>query len=218
VNQQAANSLAYWLLKTHPELFATVLKSAQGMSGLGQDDVTLTDIGTEDITAASSTLPDVTTDTSSPGFFSSLGSGISSALQTVGSALTNPSVLNSFAGAASNYFKAQGTTAAAKAQTAVLATQVQRAQAGLPAAPIAYTTNPTTGQLQPVYMPTPVQTIPGAVAQSPIIGAPGSPNPFGYAVTPANISSLAPNFLQQYGLWIAIGGGVLVLALLLSRR
>jgi hypothetical protein len=217
MKQQAANSLAYWLLKTHPDLFSAVLRTAKGMGALGQDDVTLSDVGTSDIAAAASTLPDVTTDTTSPGFFSSLGSGIASAVQGVGSALTNPSVLNSFASAASNYFKAQGTTAQANAQTAVLNSQLQRARAGLPAAPVTYTTNPITGQLTPIYTPTPTQAIPGLVAQSPTVGAPGS-SIFGYAVTPANVGSLAPNFFQQYGLWLAIGGAVLVGALLLSRR
>jgi hypothetical protein len=217
MKQDAANSVAYWLLKTHPELFASLLHSVQGMSGLGQD-VTLSDIGTSDIVAASSTLPDITTDTSSPGFFSSLASGIGNAVQSVGSALTNPSVLNSFANAASNYFKAQGTSAQAKAQTAVLSTQLARAQSGLPAAPVTYTTNPITGQLTPVYVPSPAQPIPGAVAASPFYGSPTSGSPFGYAVTPGNIGALAPNFFQQYGLWLAIGGVLLVGAILLSRR
>lgn len=217
MKRAAANSAAYWLLKTHPELFASLLKTASGMGALGQDDVSLADVSTDDITAAAPTLPDVTTDTSSPGFFSSLGSGLGSAVQSVGSALTNPSVLNSFANAAANYFKAQGTTATAKAQTAVLTTQLARAQAGLPAAPVTYTTNPLTGQLQPVYMPSVTQPIPYGVTTAPTIGSPGTTS-FGYAVTPANISSLAPTFLQQYGLWLAIGGGVLVVALLLTRR
>lgn len=219
MKQAAANSLAYWLLKTHPALFAQLAQQVHGMGALGQgDDVTLAPIDMSDTTAAASSLPDITTaDTSSPGFFSSLGSGIGSALTSVGSALTNPGVLSSFAGAAANYFKAQGTTATARAQTAVLQTQLARASAGMPAAPITYTTNPVTGQLQPVYVPTQSQPIPGLLAQQPTVGQPGS-SLFGYPVTPNNIGALAPSFLQQYGVWLALGGGLLVVALLLSRR
>lgn len=214
--QTAALQFSLWLAKTHPTLFAQVAHQVSGgkLGALGQDftpdlsDVSMADV--QAITPADVAAPD------SSSIFSSIGSGIASAVSSVGSALTNPSVINSFANVAANYYKSQATSAQAGAQKAVLQTQLARAQAGLPPAPIAYAPNGA-----PIYQPTAGVPIPGAIASAPTYGSPNSPL-FGYGITSQGLQALQPNFFQAYGTWLLIGGGllaaVLILPSLFSRK
>jgi hypothetical protein len=210
MNTKAANAFALWLAKEHPNLFKSAAAQASHLGSLGQDDSGIVPIDTSSLDAI--TPADVTSSVDDTSVFSKVASGLGDAISSVGSALTNPSVLNSFAGAASNYFKAQATASQANAQTAVLNTQLQRAQAGLPPAPITYTASG-----QPVYVPTPGVPIPGAIAQGPTYGTPGS-SAFGYGITAGGLNALQPNFFQQYGTYLLIGGALLAVALLLSSR
>lgn len=109
---------------------------------------------------------------SDSGFWSTLGSGLSSAASGTGSviasvarSLTNPATLAGAAGLASTLIQANAQTQVANAQQqAVLATQLARVQQNASPAPIQYTTSPTgqripvlynsaTGQYEPVTRP-----------------------------------------------------------------
>jgi Na+/H+ antiporter NhaB len=131
----------------------------------------------------------------------SAGSSVLGALGSVAKALTSPAGITALAGAATAYFKYQGTVSTNQTQQAVLATQLQRAQAGQTAAPITYMTG-ANGQ------------------QIPVIATPNGQGGYTYApLTSAGLANLTPAslsaFLSQYGLWLALGAGAL---LLLSRR
>lgn len=152
--------------------------------------------------------PSTTIDTSAPpessGFWSSVGSGISSAASSVGkvaSALISPGSIAAVGGVAAAYFTMQGKTNSAQTQNAVLQAQLARTAAGAPAAGISYVRNPSTGALVPVY-----NTANGQVP-----------------VTGAMLNSLAnPTVAGTVGgiptTYLLIGGGLLVLAVVLSAR
>lgn len=238
MNRAAAKSLAVWLLKTHPPLFAALSVQAQrarvrGLGRLGDGETTLFDTGSTfapDIAAdmtpnlapisfAEPDLQSLTFDSSSlavpdysmasqdqlpiatdsgGGFFSSVGSALSSAVAGVGSFLTSTQGLSSLTNLASTYFKAQATSDVARTQAAVLQSQVARAANGQVAAPIGYTRNPYTGALTPV-----LQTANG---YAPL-------NVAGTAL-PAGLS----NFVSQYGLWLVLGLIGVSVVLSVSRR
>jgi len=211
-------ALARWLAETHPGLLlhlnaqiparAAIPPRPVGVSlrGLGDDDFTLSPV-TIDMSEPS--LIDVTSgidsgvslpsfdfsatgnsaaDPSSGGFLSSIGSAISN----VGSFLTTGGGLNTLANTATAYFKAQQTANNAQVSTAVLQAQAARAGVGASPAAVSYVTNPLTGQLTPV-----LSTAGGAVP-----------------LTNSLLNSLTPGgftqFLNQYGLYLLLGAGVLI--------
>lgn len=108
ITQQSAESLAKWLLTTHPSLFYAIAKGTNPQLGAFSDIV------------------------------SNVGGAFSSAVSSVGSWLSNPQNIASLTGLAGTYFAANAASEAAKAQAAALQTQVNRAQAGQTAAPITY--------------------------------------------------------------------------------
>ncbi|MGH9760631.1 MAG: hypothetical protein ACREAC_07285, partial [Blastocatellia bacterium] len=131
------------------------------------------------------------------------------AVSDVGSWLSTPSNVNSLTNLAATYFKTQASAANANAQTAVLQTQVARANAGLAPAPITYN---SAGQ--PVYVPGASQVVPAGTVPTGYT-ATGAPI---YNVTPNTLASLGPNFLQQYGIWLLLGGAALVAAMIFMRK
>lgn len=149
-----------------------------------------------DISALSFDAPSVNIGAdSSGGFWSNLGqsmsnfgSDITSGIGKVAGALTNPQTLQSVAGLASSIFQAKG--AASQAQLANL--QFARTAAGSAPAPVAYTRNPSTGQVVPVYYP---------------------PNAPPQAVSPGLVASLAPSGWSLTT--VALVGGATVVALML---
>ena len=120
---------------------------------------------------------------------SSLGTDLSTAVSSVGSWVANPQNFQNLTGAATAYFNSQAPSVA-NAQNAVFQTQLQRAQAGLSPAPITYAVN-AQGQTYPVYN--------------------------GNTLSPNTLQTLAPSFMQKYGLWLAFGGGALALIFILKR-
>lgn len=140
---------------------------SRSFRGLGDDsslstDVTMQPIDLSSLDTTSASAPDVSsalTDSSSSsgGFWSSLGSGLSSlgsdvltGIGSVGSYLTSSTGLSSLTGLANTYFANQAVQAQANTQQAVLQAQVQRTASGYSPAPITYQRN-AAGQLVPVY-------------------------------------------------------------------
>jgi hypothetical protein len=150
------------------------------------------------LSGASGVLDTIANNTTSAG--SSLGSalgggsGILSALGSVGGWLTSPTGLGTMASVAKSYFGAQ---AATSTQQAVVNAQIARAATGQSSAPITYTTN-AAGQLVPVYA---TQTPSGTVYQP---------------LTSQGISRLTPSglsvFFSQYGIWLLLAGAVVWIA------
>jgi hypothetical protein len=205
---------------------ATAIR-VKGLRGLADDGVTTTfdsEPGLQTISvntdfAPTSFLSDATPAGSS--FLDSLGSGFTSfgstiggavssagstmlgALGSVGSYLTSANGLNSLTGLAKTYFAAQGATANAQTQQAVLQAQTSRVATGQPVAPIRYTTD-ANGNAVPVYV---TQTPQGAVYQP---------------LSHQGIASLTPSgvsvFISQYGLYIGLGVAALIGLTMMLRR
>lgn len=123
-------------------------------------DVSLDPVNTGALSAIDQAITSPPADTpasasaSAPSFWTSLGSGVSSVLGSVGKvagALVAPATLAAAGGVAAAYFNAQGKTATANAQQAVVNAQLARTYNGGSPAPITYTRNPVTGALTPVY-------------------------------------------------------------------
>jgi hypothetical protein len=147
--------------------------------------------------------PDGSVADASPSFWSSLGSGISSAAGSVAKlagALLSPQTVGAAATAATAYFSSQAKSAQTQAQQAAVNAQLARvAQGGAPA-PITYTRDPYTGALVPVY-----QSNTGAQTLTPsLLNRLSSP-------ATAGLSGLSTPLLL-------IGGGLLVGSLLLSSH
>lgn len=136
------------------------------------------------------------------GTLGNIGSSVLGALGSVGSYLTSTQGLNTLAGVAKSYFGAQGATATAQTQQAVLQAQLGRATVGQPVAPITYTRN-AAGQLVPVYA---TNTPQGAVY---------------HPLTSQGLASLTPSsasvFLAKYGLYVGLAG-LLALGLYMRGR
>lgn len=230
--QVAFRTLASWLAAVHPQIFNAILGKAVS-KGLGDWTDTISvvdpanlsmpavDVGSSvdvsnaatDALNAAAALPDNSSSSSS--WFSSLGSDVGGAISAVGGFLaTNTAPLLN---AASNFFKAQANQSAAAAQQSILQTQVARAQAGQPAAPITYVQNPVTGALQAAYV-APTNSLPPSyiAANPPLLHSSGGV--VAYPLNQAGLSQLTPNsigtFFSQYGLWIGLG----VLALFVLPR
>lgn len=167
--------LSAWLAHQHPDAFRVALKAAgklkqtpAGRLGVFGDltsdvpapldtsspivDVPAPDLSSLTVPSIDTSIAD--TSTSSGGFWSSIGSGLSSVASEVGSlasSIVNPQVLSSVGNAASSYFRAQGQ----QAQAQVLQTQFGRVYQGAAPAPIAYSRGTpgsyTTGGIQPFY-------------------------------------------------------------------
>lgn len=135
---------------------------------------------------------------------SDLFSGIGSDIASVANYLTSSGGLNTLGSLATSYFTLQGQQANANAQQAVLQTQLARAQAGQAPLPITYTTQPAV-----------TSSGVGYTAQVPVLQmAPGQLS----TVTPQLLAANTPaGFLGQYGLWIMLGAGALVLYFILRR-
>jgi len=217
-------ALAVWLARTHPMLLQKV--AAQMPRRLGDDglvDFDFSSIG-EDLAPLSSvssavdnadwlasftpTLVDVTSDIpqtidqvqqSSAINWSSVFSNAASAAapaqqsSSVGTFLSTPDGLSALAKAAGSYFQAQASASQAQTQQAILQAQTARAAAGQNPASIGYVTNPATGQQVPV-----LNTGRGLVP-----------------VTQPVLAGLLPSGLAQvfgqYGIYILLGIGVLLL-------
>lgn len=176
----AAQSFAVWLLNTHPALFYAIAKQ-QNPSLSGLSDV-----------------------------LSNIGGAFSNAISSVGNWVGNSDNVKSLTSLAGTYFNAQSAGSAARAQQAVLQTQLSRAQSGQAAAPIAYAYN-AQGQPVPVYTgTTPIASL-GAQTILPS-------GQVGYQITPQALQTLSPSFLQKYGLWLGLGGAAAFVALLFRSR
>lgn len=111
MNKQAADALAMWMLKEHPDIFLKIYQKQTGQkSTLGR-------------------LGDWTD------VLSAIGTGASDAASAVGSWMSTGNNAQTLVGVASNVFGAQS------APTQVLNTQVQRAQYGQAPANISYANN-----------------------------------------------------------------------------
>jgi len=223
MNPAAGRSLAVWLAGQHPELFRAVAQKASRTRrfthmGALADDLTefvptvepmpvsfdfqppiqeisfdSSSLAVPDFSYQSEATP-LDMGSSGGGFFSSVGSALSSAVSGVGNFLTSQQGLSSLTNLASTYFKAQAQTQTAQTQMAVLQAQTARVANGQTAAPITYTRNPYTGQLQPV-----IQTANG--------------------YQPVSVSSMGVgSVMSQYGLWVAGGLAVLVVLWSMSHR
>lgn len=162
MNKPAADAFAHWLAENHPDVFVSVAKAA--IPSLNQ----LSDISD---------------------MLSSIGSSFSDAASAVGDWVSNPQNIQSLSNVASAYFKTQGAAIQAHAQTAVLNTQLQRAQYGQIPAAISYQINPATGVQMPMYN--------------------------GQPLSPQQLATLQPSFLQKYGIWLALAGAGVVAVLIL---
>lgn len=129
------------------------------------------------------------------GTLSSAGSGVLSALGSVGSYLGSKAGLSTLTSLGQSYFAAQGASANAQAQQAVLQAQVQRAAAGQTAAPITYQRD-AYGNVVPAYV---TQTAQGSLYQP--LSSQGIAN-----LTPSSLSV----FLSRYGLWLGLGALAIV--------
>lgn len=139
----------------------------------------------------------------SGGFWSSLGSGLSSigggivnAVGTVARAVTNPAVLNAAGTIAATVIKANASNQQSSQQLALLQQQQQRTLTGAGANPVRYATDPATGQTVPMYY---------------------NPSTGQYQLQqPGFFSSLSSGTgLTQYLPYILIGGGVILVAVLM---
>lgn len=169
----------------------------------------LSSLSVEDITPTSelmSAFDPVTVASAgdSSGFWSSLGSGLSSfasgtahVIASVAQNLTNPQTLANAGSLAATVIKANAATSVANAQEqAVLATQIARVQAGVTPAAIQYGTN-AAGQRVPLVYNTATRQY--------------------QATTPQVLSSLMPSSLPSWLPWVLGGGLVLTLVLSSSR-
>lgn len=242
MSRASATALSAWLLKENPGVFATLLKNAKvskPLGTLGDDDtdpssiyfdpaddtsddivdpssfsidtssfvspsvdISIAPLPAIDLSAANATTSSIT---------SSAGSSIGSAVASVASVLLQgAAVVAPVAVAALNASAAQSN---AQAQIAVLASQMNRAAAGVAPANIAYTANGTA-----VYVPTApagggLTTIPAGLG-SPVTLPNGQ---VGYTLTPTALANLQPSFLQQYGIWLVGGGAALLLIFLMGN-
>lgn len=176
ISRNTGESLAKWLLKDQPGLFVKLAQVAQVVPSSGLGD--FTDI------------------------LSSIGSGISSAVSSVGSFLTSTQGLQTLATLGSSYMTTQ-------AQKNALNVQLATAAANKPAAPIQTVLNPATGQYQAVYT-----TVNG---QQQVVTSQTAPQFYPTGNIGAQTVA-ATSGLSQYLPYIAIGGGVLLLLLLMNRR
>lgn len=177
INQNVANSLAAWLLKDQPALFVKLAQVTQ-------------------VVPKNSALGDFTD------ILSSIGSGISSAVSSVGNFLTSTQGLQTLATLGSSYLT---TTAQKNALNVQLAT----AAANKPAAPIQTVLNPATGQYQAVYT-----TVNG---QQQVITSNTVPQFYPTGAIGAQTVA-ATSGISKYLPYIAVGGGVLLLLVLFSNR
>lgn len=129
---------------------------------------------------------------------SALGSGSSGLLSLVGQAgsyLASPSGIKTLSSLGQSYFQSQTANANAQTQAAVLQTQIARAATGQPVAPITYTTA-ANGQLVPVY----TSSTPQGALYRPL--------------TPQGLASLTPSsvsvFLSQYGMYLVVAAVAVV--------
>lgn len=176
---QSAQSFAVWLLKEHPAVFYAIAKHEDPNLGAFSD------------------------------ILSNIGSAFSTAVSSVSKFVGNPENVKSLTSLASTYFAAQGAKANANAQSAILDLQLQRAQAGQPAAPIAYTYG---AQDQPIPVYTGSTPLPALGQQ---MSLPSGQT--GYTITPQALNALSPSFIQKYGLWLGAGAVALLLGLALLR-
>lgn len=234
ITPQSAVSLANWLQFEHPALFQMILQQvAPGLAGLGDDlpdlsdstvtvsapdlsvsapDLTPIDTGSLispsiDNNSLVTSLPTVAEPTSSSSAWSTIASGVSSAVGAVGSFLSSSQGINSLTNLATAYYKSQ----AQAPIIATLQTQAARAQAGQTVAPISYVQG-ANGQVIPVYASTlPPATV--AATGNVVTTAYGTP---AYTLTPQSLQSLAPSALTQlkpYLPYLLLGGlGLLLLS------
>jgi hypothetical protein len=173
INPADARQFAAWLAQTHPDLFL----AAYHLAAFGA-------------TPDTSGLGDLSD------FFSSIGTGVSDAVSSVGSFLTNPANLQSIAGLATSYLTA-------KSQQNVVNSQLARLQASQPPLPVQYTQN-AAGQYVPVV----------PVASNGMVVSPSSPAVSNFVpVTSSMFASSASSSLMQWVPYIAIAGLGLVLLL-----
>jgi hypothetical protein len=228
VTPASALLLAHWVSVNHPAIFNALYKQAQ-KAQLGDDSVDLSpvtvdtsgidfsniDYGTATDSSSATDLLGINTDpqltdislpaslspdnaasvlgipqintpvSSSPSVTSQIASGVGSVVSAVGSFLASPGGAQSLV----NLAKAIATT-----NTPVINTQVSRAVSGLAPAPISYVTNPYTGALTPV-LNTPY----------------GTANVNGQVLSALSGSGLS-QFVSQYGLYLAAGLLLVMLA------
>lgn len=148
----------------------------------------------------------------SGGFWSSIGSGLSSiggglasAVGSVAGAIVNPQTLSAVGNLAATVIKAQG---ANTQQQALLQQQIQRTATGSGAHPVVYSTNPATGQQVPMYY----NAATGQYQQAPAPSA----GLFGSLFAPSVPG--ATSGLSQWMPVILIGGGLLLTAVLVTRK
>jgi hypothetical protein len=230
-------ALARWVRREHPELYAVAVHNARRihyshLGALGDDlptdaapDSWTPPVELDPLPAPDLIAPDMTNlylwqpdpINFDPGMFDAPTTPL---VQQSTSAAASPAfwstVVNQVGSLATQYFKTQQTQAAAQLSTAVINTQLARANAGQSPAPITYVRNPSTGAIQAM-----VATGSGAgvpyYAQQPLYNtypsvSPGAQN---YVpLTAQSLASLTPQTIAGYLPWIAAGA----LALFLLSR
>lgn len=221
---------AAWLDKEHPDIFEVMYAHhiQRRFSGLGDDlpevDVTATtDNSTTPLTTVDeSTLTDTAVDIpvdnvniatdSAADTTSGWGSGVLSALSSVGNYLVSPQGLTTLAQVGTAVLKTQQAQATANMQMAIINANAQRAATGQSPIPITYAQN-AQGATVPVYDTSTMQQMPVQLEQAiaegrahPVTLPDGST---GYAMDNPTLSTLLGNQLPWY-VWAGIAAVVLL--------
>lgn len=208
---RAANEFAGWLESVHPDIYEVLYAQARqsrGLSGLGDDgeDPVLQEIPFDpnaDLPVQSVNVATQSPDDTSSGW----GSGILSALSSIGSWMVSPQGLTTLANVGTTVLKAQTAQTEANLKMAVIQANATRAAAGQRVIPITYTQN-ADGQTVPVYDTGTMQMMPpeleSAIQQGrahPVTLPDGSA---GYAIDAPTLTSLLHSTgIPVYG-WVIL--------------
>lgn len=165
--------LAAWLSENYPELFDKVAARAN-VAGPKQQLAGFTDW----LSSAGSALSSVA---------GNVASGLSDAVKNVGSFLASDEGAKTLSSLANAY---------GKVNSAILQTQVNRAQTGQAPAAIEMRLNPATGVYEPVYKQDGQQ----------------------YPLNQSVLNSLQPSLIARYKWWIIGGAGALFLGYIILRK
>jgi len=186
--QVASTLLAAWLADNHPDVFQNL--AIMGNPTGAPVSVNLAPPGLAGFTDTLSSIWGSVTSAAS-----TVASGLSTAVQSVGNFLATPG------GQSALQAIALAKYGNASAPSSVIQTQLARADAGQTPAPIQTVYDPRTGTYVPVLTQT---NQAGQTYQTPL--------------TPYALSSLQPSFIDKYGMWIAGGALALVGFSLVLRR
>ncbi len=178
ISQKVADSLAQWLLKDQPGLFVKLAQVAR-------------------VVPKNTALGDFTD------ILSAIGSGISTAVSSVGSFLTSAQGLQTLSTLGATYMTTQ-------AQKNALNVQLATTAANKTAAPIQTVYNSQTGQYEALYTT--------ANGQQQVVTSNNAAQFYPTGAIGSQTIAATASGLTQYLPYIAIGGGLLVLMLLMRSR